>query len=364
MNGCVDRASIMKELEYAPLERGELDELASMILGMRKTSSRESQYRGTSGRYYDWMYFQNPAGKALVFRARHHGKLVSSFAIAPKVFSIEGKRVVVGKTMDMFTHPDYQGMGIMKRLLTLSYDAAKGKAINIFYVTPSVNSYPIFLKKMGYREDFHVSYLMGLLRTGPLLKLKWKIPATGALGAIIDGALHLGAKLTRPPLRSAVLEEVVEFGSDLDTLWKSIDHWPVTMIKDSTYMNWRYIKHPDKYIVFRLVGNARTRGFVVLKWTLRQGLKIGEIVDWVCDRNDGDAMSTMIILAIRHIREAGCVAAQTWSIRGSGTERLLRAAGLRYRRKRLLFLLSPNCPTAAFYNGNSWCLSSGDGNDV
>ncbi len=121
-------------------------------------TTRVCSSRDKSAAYYRWMYYDNPAGPAFGFLARHGDRIVSSFAVAPKVMQVGGRRVRVGKTMDMFTDPDYQGMGLIKRCAERVFAAAREAGIDGWYVTPSVNSYPIFTGKWGYREDFDVIY--------------------------------------------------------------------------------------------------------------------------------------------------------------------------------------------------------------
>ena len=72
-----DKKKILQELEFGQLQENELESLADLINGMRSHSGQMLNLRSTSKEYFHWMYFQNPAGPAIVYRAFHNDKLVS-----------------------------------------------------------------------------------------------------------------------------------------------------------------------------------------------------------------------------------------------------------------------------------------------
>src|SRR5699024_2370451 len=133
---------------------------------------------------YRWMYLANPAGPAVVHSAHLGDRIVASFALAPKVFQVGGRRVVLGKTMDMFTDPDFQGRGLIKRCTSAVFDDARARGIAGWYVTPTVNSYPIFTGRWGYREDLRVVYRARVLQWAPVLAAVAR-PA-GVVGRVVD----------------------------------------------------------------------------------------------------------------------------------------------------------------------------------
>ena len=275
------------------------------------------------------------------------------------------KRVVLGKTMDMFTDPAHQGRGLIKRCTTEVFTAARQSGISTWYVTPSVNSYPIF-KRWGYREDLHVIHRVRILRWSPVLEAMLKRPGPARLaGRWLDG-LRVARKWRRRPLPDGWrVEHLERFGPEVDRLWESVaGGYRVAIVRDATYLNWRYVDNPDGYMALALRANGELTGLVVLGETTRRGVKVCEVMDFVCPAGDDRVLALLLDAATHHALDHGYGLLQAWSIRGTALDRRLRKAGLRLGRARTRFLMSPGPLPPALRDPDAWLLTQGDGNDV
>jgi len=140
--------------------------------------------------------------------------------------------------------------------------------------------------------------------------------------------------------------------------------YKVALIRDAVYMNWRYVDNPDKYTILKFYKNGRICGIIVLKYTTRKGLPVGEVVDYLCPQQDTQTLKSMLSYAMKTFFEKGCVMVQSWAIKNTQLDSKLRSAGLRFRRKKVNFLLSPDAPYEDFYDKDAWLLTQGDGNDI
>ncbi len=359
------KKQILEEIHYEPLKKSDLASLADLINGMRTYDNGSTKIRSTSQDYFHWMYFRNPAGKAIVYTAKHNDKIVSSFAMAPKKMKIGSDIITCGKTMDMFTRSDYQGLGLVKKLTGSVFNQAKNAGIPFWYVTPSVQSYPIFINKWGYKEEFQVIYRAAILSAKQIAEHKIKPFFLGKFsGAILDFFLEATRNFT-PILKTHEIREETSFGPETDELWqKSCTTFTTALVRDSSYMNWRYRDNPDKYVILKLYQSGEIKGIIVLKYTIRKGLKTGEIVDYVCPLNDSQILITMIRHSLKIFKKSGCVMAQCWSIERTRLDSVLRRSGLFLKRKKLNFVLSPDGSYNEFYDKNAWLLTQGDGNDI
>jgi hypothetical protein len=365
MRSSEEKNKIKNELEYGVLKEDELEKLSDLIKNMNDDGSGMFNLRSMGSEYYRWMYFQNPAGKATVYCARHNGNIISSFAMAPKKMQINGTEVVCGKTMDMFTNPDYQGLGLMSQLAGRVFEASKKQDLSLWYVTPSKNSYPIFKNKWKYVESFEITYMMKFLDISALLASKVRLDVIRSIiGVPFKRIQKLIQKIGRLQNEYEV-EEIHKFNSKTDELWNNIRRESkISLIKDSVYMNWRYIDNPDNYSIFTFKKDIQIRGILVLKFTVRRGLKVGEIVDYMCEIEDYNLRQMMFRYAIRFFKINDCAVCQAWVIDGSDMENEIRKAGIRYKRNKLKFLLSPEAPIKDFYDKDNWMVNQGDGNDV
>jgi hypothetical protein len=360
-----EKEKIKKELQYGILEEKDLDNLSSLIKNMNDDGSGRFNLRSMEPEYYHWMYFRNPAGKAIVYCARHNGKIIGSFAMAPKKMQINGKYFLCGKTMDMFTDPAYQGLGLMTQLANRVFESSKKQQLNLWYVTPSKNSYPIFKNKWKYIESFEITYMMKFLEISPLLesKIKSKV-VSNIVGFPIKQIQKLG-RLFSKSLSNYAIEEIYEFDIEADKLWENINkNLKISLLKNSEYMNWRYVDNPDDYSIFAFKRDGQLQGLLILKFTVRRGLKVGEIVDYVCDAEDYNLRQSMFKYAIKYFRDNDCAVCQSWVIDGSEMEKEIRKSGIGYKRNKLKFLLSPDSSIKQFYEKQNWMITQGDGNDV
>ena len=332
-------AKALPEPAFGPLRDGD-DALISDLVTRMSGDRAGLRLRDKSAAYYRWMYEQNPAGRAMVHSARLGDRIVASFALAPKVFMVDGERVVVGKTMDMFTDPAWQGHGLMRRCTDAVFGAAVDAGIPGWYVTPSVNSYPIFTGRWGYREEFSLVYRLRVLRPR-LLRRRLRLP------------------------RGFTVEEVTRFDHSADELWEHVSQaHRVAQVRDAAYLNWRYVENPDDYDLLAVRRDDRLVGIAVLGRTLRRGIPVGELMELIHDVDDEDALRLLVRAAARQAERGGCRLLQAWSIQDTRLDARLRRAGLRWRRGEVKFLLSPGFPGASASDPDAWYVSQGDGNDV
>ena len=358
-----EKEKIRNEIEYGILREDDLDDLAVLINSMREEPKDQFQYRSFSKDYYYWMYFKNPSGRAIVYTAKYRGKLVASFAMSPKRIKIGSKEMICGKTMDMFTDPGFQGLGIMSVLIKKVFQAAKDAGINIWYVTPSDKSYPIFRYKMKHEEPFQVVYSIRLLKISPLIKKYIKLPF---IHKIISFPVDLILKLTmqdESKNANSIIKES-SFDDEINELWMRTQYHKLSVVRNLEYMNWRYVENPDKYILFKLYQNNSIKGYIVLKITLRRGIKIGEIVDYLYPLDDDYILRILIKHSIKYFYKNDCMIAQGWVIENTALEKIFRRIGFKIKRKGVNFLLSPNSQEHLFYDRDAWLLTQGDGNDI
>lgn len=327
------------EPDFGPLREGDAQRVSDLITRMSEGGTG-LRLRDKSAAYYRWMYELNPAGRAIVHSARLGDRLVASFALAPKIFVVDGARVRVGKTMDMFTDPAWQGHGLMRTCTDRVFLEAAQAGIPGWYVTPSVNSYPIFTGRWSYREEFSLCYRLRVLRPGPLRR-RVRLPA------------------------GTSVEEVARFDASADELWERVGaRYRVAQVRDAAYLNWRYVENPDHYDLLTLRREGRLVGVAVLGSTLRRGVPVGELMELVHEAEDEQALRLLVRAAGAKAEVHGCRLLQAWSVPGTRFDARLRRAGMRWRRGEVKFLLSPGFPGDAAADPDAWLLSQGDGNDV
>jgi GNAT superfamily N-acetyltransferase len=357
----IERDALRERIVFRPLDEDDLPDLSTMITGMSPEVGVSHHIRDLSAEYYHWIYFENPAGPAITVGGWHDDTLVTSFAITPKRIQFGDDVVLCGKTMDMFTEPSYQGMGLNKQVTSRVFAAAKERGIRMWYVTPSEASYPIFKSKWGYVESVPVNYVVGVLDYEQALAAG--APVLGRLGGRIIDRVRRGSGREQADV-ALDIRPVQAIGAEIDRLWQRCSGYGVALVRDSQYLNWRYVANPDTYHLSAAYLGEDLQGILVTKYTTRRGLKIGEVVDFVTAPAAPVVRRALLREALERFRGDGCVLAQSWAIEDSPLEADLRSVGIGHRRQKLAIVFSPEAPRPAFYDRRAWFLTAGDGNDV
>lgn len=353
----------MTPFEFVGLTEKDFEAISSLITGM--SVSPGLRLRDKSPAYYRWMYLANPAGKAVVYSARLGGKTAASFAVAPKRFLIDGEEVLIGKTMDMFTDPHFQGRGLIKGCTERVFEAAAAAGMIGWYVTPSVNSYPIFAGRWGYSEHLRVVYRAKILEYGPVLSAAMRPSGLARLvGSVGDRLVGWFRRRFKPPTGD-VVTAIDRFDAAADSLWAAVaPGYRVAQVRDARYLNWRYVDNPDEYASFGVERDGELIGIVVLTGTIRRGVPVAEVVDYLCRVDDDELFATLISIGVGWARENGMAMIEAWSVYGTAQDRRIRRSGLRTRRADVKFLMSPGFPLSTVDDPEAWLLTQGDGNDV
>ena len=358
--------NIKNEITFKFLEEKELPGISRLIQSMKKSSDEVLYLRDNSVDYYNWMYFKNPAGNAIIASAWHNDKLVSTFAMAPKNAIINSRPTAIGKTMDMFTDPDYQGLGIMSKLTNMVFEESVKKGLLGWYVTPSGNSYPIFKSKWKYQEPFHISFKYRIIN---IKKMSETIALSTYKKIFLKIAAALSNQFFKPKKSSSknyAISNIDSITDEFDLLWESVkSDYENALTRDSSYLNWRFILNPDTYKIYTARNSDNTlSGYIVTKKTLRKGVPTGEIVDFLFSRENEEAGLSLLGYAQQKLYEEGCALCEAWDFEDSIMTNILYKSGLKKNRAIVKFLFSPDCSVPEFYEGSRWLLTQADGNDI
>jgi len=86
---------------------------------------------------------------------------VAFYGVYPCTMIYRGKRFLVAQSGDTMTLPEHQGKGLFTQLAKLTYEACKFEGIHLVFGFPNENSYPGFVKRLGWTHFDNLSvYLM------------------------------------------------------------------------------------------------------------------------------------------------------------------------------------------------------------
>lgn len=176
--------------------------------------------------WFHWKFEQSPYGKAIMACAFDGDRVAGCVAYGRGIVKYKGHEWHCALSYETFVHPDYQGQGLFKKLISLAEQEMSKAGIQFLYNFPNENSIKGF-KHMGWicRNDirsFHIKICKPLhvIRHIRDLKISFR-PAPSNLSQIKD--------LKIPNLPEAIVPS--------DT---------IVPIWSQEYLKWRFLTHPNR----------------------------------------------------------------------------------------------------------------------
>jgi len=247
--------------------------------------------------HWRWEYASNPEDIKTICIAEDGEVLAGHYALMPLKMKVGYETLTGAQSVDTFTHHDYRRLGIFAALATRVYGIAADKGVSVLYGFPSMASYHGFVKKLDWIKvtsidkmhrpltltSFIISSIHFMLKQGPKLVLStaWKQLRNWPERREIECAAS-----------RAKIRRISRFDRSADELWSEIArHDEIRVVKDSAYLNWRYIEKPgNTYSVYKIESDEETKGFLVLGRNLIRGrfLKMCLAVDLVTKTTEED----------------------------------------------------------------------------
>ena len=238
---------------------------------------------------WQWQFQNNPSGPAFCFLAEAGGTIVGQYAAIPTRFSIQGKETLVALSCDTMIHPHYRRQGMFSALARELYDFMENHCgITMVWGFPNNQSLPGFTGRLGWRMLPFIPLMVLPIR--PLAMVHRSIPLLKRLGkkapAKIETDLDFKFSPRLPGLR---IDPIRHFDEAFDELWQTHSSMPppqsrraspVMQVRDSRYLQWRYLSVPEfGYRPFAVRRHGRLLGYMILRMMTLKGHMFGVLMD-------------------------------------------------------------------------------------
>ncbi len=197
-----------------------------------------------SGDEFDWWFGRNPAG-SLMSLATNDDRVIGVAGHSLARMVVDGEQQLATFSVHATTDASARGQGIFPALERRHEEEAEAQGAAVVLAFASKPTAPIFLGPLGWTE---VGRLRIWARPLPRIRLK---PSNTVLQGI----------------------EVLEC---FDHAGDSAAGWPNHVVRDATYLNWRYLDSPRDYRALSVGG-----GYAVLGHKRHRGRPIALIADLV-----------------------------------------------------------------------------------
>ena len=284
--------------------------------------------------YHRWQYQENPAGPALGALARDQStrQLVGQFGAVPLRMSVDGAEQVAALALNVVTDSAYRRRGVFARLAGAADEQMTKAGVAFAFAMPNENSFPGFVRRLGYHYVGEVPLLVRPVNVGRLVAQRAPLPGLGTFAALAARPLFPPLAISPPPGDGITVTPVERFDGAFDALWERIRGCHrVIVARDATYLDWRFHQIPRRrFQCFRATVDGELRGYIVLRAAEIAGMQGGLIVDFVVDASPAGDRAGRALLAEAMTRFAGEEVDLLASLMLPHTAeyRLLRRAGL------------------------------------
>ena len=285
-----------------------------------------------------WKYYGNPGGSALVGAAVASGRIVSLVAATPKRVQVGSNVHLAFELGDFITAPEHRKQGMFSQLIELVCAEARQRSGSFVYVRPNEISFPILVSRLSFVEINNIAgrrYFLPSL----VIRRKLGIPSALTQASGVDGIMR---KLILPSLSASIMVMLVDrFGREVDDLWeRTRGAYEFSLARTSSYLNWRYVESPTRYLLWVAYRNGQVAGYLV--GFISHSESMGHIVDLFCDPKDVATAATLVRTGMEAMLESGVHAISTWVLSAkdeSACARILTHAFPRVGRPLLHFVM-------------------------
>jgi len=286
--------------QYRPGDEHQILLLRSLVFGV------VDEQRNTA-EYWRWEFQDCPAGPATIWVAESEEGIVGHYAVRPVRMLCAGELILGSTSIDAMTHPDYRRQAVFATLGQSAYAEVEREGPAVTYI------FPRKISMIGTIEKFDWKYLCSLTVFAKPLdasrvaeRFIRRSTVLTPVRALFTGLLRPFSRPANPPPDEHLETRRVErFDSRFDDLWARVaPRYAVALVRDSTYLNWRYSDNPGRdYRTLAAERGGEVVAYVTLRCMEQYGLRGGMIVDLLAAPGEEEALSSLLGHAERFLRE-------------------------------------------------------------
>lgn len=199
-----------------------------------------------------WLYYNNPAGRALTWIASEGGEIAGCTSYFPWRLQLDGEAQLCALGGDGYVRPKFRRRGLGALLHDAARDGMGAAGIGCMYGAPgAMNVTP--LKHAGSREIGHVA--------------RWARPLRGAAIGLGRAPLDQIVRRALRPRFAPRLEPMVRADQRIDEVWRAFAPTvALAAIRDATFYTWRFLDAPARVQdAFVIVEGGRPIGACALQ---------------------------------------------------------------------------------------------------
>jgi len=258
--------------------------------------------------HWKWKYLSHPLGINMVCLAECDNEIISHCASLPVKMSVGGKEVLASQGVDLCTHPQYRGRGLMGMTMQIRDLLKENHKVALDFGLPNPASYHVSTVKRGFQE-------LGL----NMLQHQFIIDPEEFFRKVRFGPLKRLGYASLVTIRRSMLKDVGDLDVESQEHFTERDstlyeresrNFDIIASRSSDQLNWRYCDPRAGAFLRRGVREGgRLLGYSVLKEEVRDGTKYLNIVDLLVEKERNDVLIALLLDALEEANKQGAESA-------------------------------------------------------
>lgn len=267
---------------------------------------------------WGWKHLQNPLNppQPKIVVAVDSDKIVGARPLMLSNMRVGNKILNAGQPCDTMVHPDYRRQGLLFRMNDLAIEHAKTMGLSLLYNFPNPFSAPGYLKQ-GWHQVIPLEALMRFVEPVRVAEAKF---GRGVASKVIGTSYRMlfggiPQRRCRPTKHSCRIDTSDKAIEQLEELEKLYQEDKIELDRSRTYFEWRIDRHPEhKYRYIMCFQEEGLVGYVLVGLsTWHNGLRVGQIVDYMVGCRNADCIYAMFDRAVVELLGMGCDMLYTWA---------------------------------------------------
>ena len=240
----------------------------------------------STNKLIEWQNKSNPFGNSdeYTFLMKDGERIISQYAIVPKVFYIKRKECRSIMSLGTMTHPVYRGLGIFPYLAKIAYEYAKAKGNFFVYGFPNQLIYKLREIKLNWTILYKLKIFYKTLSPNSEIKINNKF----------------------------TIQKIDIFSNNINDFFFNVkDSFPILIKKNKDYLNWRFVERPNfeykKFLLFDIEKGKICSYFVLKRYVDERKKKIGHLVDFLIDpsnvKTEAEIFKSIEAYAVKDFKE-------------------------------------------------------------
>lgn len=314
-------------------------------------------------------YFENPGGDALIDLAvdAENGALAGQYVVWPMWFSIFGEPRQCTNSLNTLTGKRYRGKGIFIGLAEEIYHRETEYGHAFCYGMPNPNSYPGFMKRLGFKELGRMPLMLRPLKPSHMVQEFLHSEALAVLAKSADPFFEVKGDQKHDVTVLTVTKEHLEL---VDRFWDAVKgKYPVMNIRNGVFIRFRYLDMPRRtYFPYLALENGEPVCFAVGRIMEVAGMQCAMLADFLFVDGHAAAAEALLRKLLHDMQRQDASLAGCLMFGHTQESAVLKKLGFFRCPKKLepqpfpliLRLFDPSLEDKGIYDVKNWFFTMGD----